>query len=201
MFFANRFFSGLFIAIYLVILISVPILARGPQPAITSLSSTRAARSSPLVITGDGLDGGGLQITIAGKKAPFARQANGTIAVYIPDSAALGHQSIKVFNDKGESAASVEVEARPQQVGRVRWRFELASQYASHRSVIAPDGTVYVYDVGGNLYSLTPAGTLNWVFNVSVTGGHYELGPRRSGTTARSMFLLRCRAEAFFRAV
>ena len=122
------------------------------------------------------------RITVGGRKAPFVRQPDGKITVYIPESAPLGTQSLTLKNNDGLSdSMPVEVVARPQQVGRVRWRFELASQYANHRPVIAPDGTVYVYDVGGNLYSLTPAGALNWVFNVSVTGGFYELGPPALG--------------------
>lgn len=189
MHFADRFFSGIFIPTFLVILATfisspVPALAEGYPPAISSLSTSKAHRSGPVILTGDGFGDSDskLQITIAGQKALFARQPDGRIAVYIPESAPLGHQSIDLKNaDGSEASASIEVLARPQQVGRVRWRFELASSYALHRPVIAPDGTVYVYDVGGNLYSLTPAGTLNWVFNVSVTGGHYELGPPALG--------------------
>jgi hypothetical protein len=189
MFFADRFFSGIFITAFSVILICltsapVSVLARGSQPVISLLSTSKAARSAPVILTGNGFDGpdGSLQITIAGQKAPFARQADGKIAVYIPESAPLGTQSLILKNKDGlGSSVAIEVLARPQQVGRVRWRFQLSSSYAQHRPVIAPDGTIYVYDVGGNLYSLTPAGTLNWVFNVSAAGGIHELGPPALG--------------------
>lgn len=149
-------------------------------PLVEAASTTKATRSAPVILTGKQFDGD-LRITVGGRKASFAKQADGRVAVYIPESAPLGRQLIKVINDNGEGSVLVEVEERPQQVGRVRWRFQLASSYALHRPVIAPDGTVYVYDVGGNLYSLTPAGTLNWVFNVSAAGGHYELGPPALG--------------------
>lgn len=187
MFFTDRFFSGTFITAFFtgltcLLLLTVATMANGSRPVINSLSTSKAARSGPVLVTGTGFGEGDLRITIAGQKAPFARQTDGRIAVYIPESAPLGHQSIDIKNEDGsKTSASVEVLARPDQVGRVRWRFQLASSYALHRPVIAPDGTVYVYDVGGNLYSLTPAGTLNWVFNVSVTGGHYELGPPALG--------------------
>jgi outer membrane protein assembly factor BamB len=37
--------------------------------------------------------------------------------------------------------------------------------YAITRPAIGPDGTVYVVDVSGHLYALTPAGGLKWIFN------------------------------------
>jgi hypothetical protein len=93
-----------------------------------------------------------------------------------------GVRTVKAAKPSGAVRSSeVTGNQRPAQVGRIRWRFELASAYASHRPVVAPDGTIYVYDVGGNLYSLTPGGTLNWVFNVSTAGGFYQLGPPALG--------------------
>jgi hypothetical protein len=189
MFFSNRFDSRILLTGSLAVfacLITLPavVLAKGVPPVISSLSTSSAVRSGPVIVAGSGLGDRAedLQITVGGRKAPFVRQPDGKITVYIPESTPLGTQSLSLKNNDGLSdSMPVEVAARPQQVGRVRWRFELASQYALHRPVIAPDGTVYVYDVGGNLYSLTPAGALNWVFNVSAAGGFYELGPPALG--------------------
>jgi hypothetical protein len=189
MFFLDRFVSRVLLTGFPVVfacLLSLPaaVPAKGSPPVISSLSTSSAVRSGPIIVAGSGFGDRAedLQITVGGRKAPFVKQSDGKITVYIPESAPLGTHSLTLKNNDGLSdSMPVEVVSRPAQVGRVRWRFELASSYANHRPVIAPDGTVYVYDVGGNLYSLTPAGALNWVFNVSAAGGFYELGPPALG--------------------
>ncbi len=57
---------------------------------------------------------------------------------------------------------------------RVKWRFEMSSDFARHRSAVAADGSVYVNDVGGTLYALAPDGSLRWTFD---TGGQGSQGP------------------------
>lgn len=154
-----------------------------PAPAIQFLSTSTVARSGYVVVNGANFDrtGSDLAVTIDGVKAPFARRPNGELVVYMPDAVPLGVRTLKVANADGERTAAIQVADRPAQVGRIRWRFPVASSYASHRPVIAPNGTIYLYDVGGNLYSISPAGVLNWVFNVSQAGGFYQLGPPALG--------------------
>ena len=153
-------------------------------PKIDGLSVSSAARSGLIIVSGRnfGSSSETVVVKIGGVEAPLARLSATRIAVYIPETAELGSQSLKVSTGSGESnLQTINVVQQPAQVGRVRWRFQLASQYASHRPVIGADGTIYVYDVGGFLYALNPNGSLRWIFDVNTTGGHYELGPPAIG--------------------
>jgi hypothetical protein len=153
-------------------------------PRIDALSVSSATRSGLIVVSGNNFGDSSktLVVKIGGIEAPFARLSATKVAVYVPENAQLGSQNLKVSTDSGESnLQTINVEQRPAQVGRVRWRFQLASQYASHRPVIGADGTIYVYDVGGFLYALNPNGSLRWIFDVNTTGGFYELGPPALG--------------------
>src|ERR1041385_7565164 len=61
------------------------------------------------------------------------------------------------------------------QSGKVKWRFRMAAMYAKARPAVAADGTVYALDVRGNLYALTPEGTLKWKF--AGAGGGVDVAP------------------------
>ncbi|MGC2238502.1 MAG: Ig-like domain-containing protein [Pyrinomonadaceae bacterium] len=154
-------------------------------PKIDALSVSSAARSGLIIVKGKNFgDSSKTVVEIGGVEAPFARLSETEIAVYVPESAKPGSQSLKVLSDSVESnSLTINVEQRPAQVGRVRWRFELASSYAEHRPVIGADGTIYVYDVGGFLYAINPNGSLRWIFDVNTmtNGGFYELGPPALG--------------------
>ncbi len=61
--------------------------------------------------------------------------------------------------------------------GSVAWRFPMSGPYAMHRGAVAGDGTVYVQDVLGTLYALSPGGQPLWTFDA---GGLAE-GPLALG--------------------
>jgi hypothetical protein len=153
-------------------------------PRIDALSVSSAMHSGLVMVRGKNFgDSSKTIVKIGGIDAPFVRISETEIAAYVPETAKSGTQSLEVSTDSAESnSLTINVEQRPAQVGRVRWRFQLASQYAEHRPVIGADGTIYVYDVGGFLYALNPNGSLRWIFDVNtMTGGHYELGPPALG--------------------
>jgi hypothetical protein len=62
---------------------------------------------------------------------------------------------------------------------RVRWRFQMDSQFGGSFVTVAPDGTVYASDLS-KLYALTPDGDLLWV--ASGAGGRRPISVGADGT-------------------
>ncbi|HEX8147145.1 MAG TPA: Ig-like domain-containing protein, partial [Pyrinomonadaceae bacterium] len=159
--------------------------AAAAAPQITSLSAGAAARSGRVLINGTGFGAtrGGGRVEVGGVAAHVSRWSDTLIAAYVPEAAPTGGASVQVFQGgAGSNAAPFEVTPRPAQAGRVRWRFTLDSDYANTRPAVGADGTVYVNDVGGNLYALTPGGALKWIYRAGIQGGYGPVGVGQDGT-------------------
>jgi len=134
-------------------------------PLLSSLSDVQLQRSGRLIVAGSGF--GGIQassrVTIGGLDAIVTRWSNTSIHCYVPEAAPLGSQFVQVVTGTGSSARiPLEVTLRQAQ-GQLNWRFEIDSNYTYNRSGLAPDGSIYVNDVDGLLYKLSPGGALLWV--------------------------------------
>ncbi|MCU1267804.1 MAG: fervidolysin [Acidobacteria bacterium] len=90
------------------------------------------------------------------------------ITGYIPEGSILGSVPVQVATTAGTSnAANVNVTVR-QTTGRIRWRVEMAGDYAPNRVAVAPPGvpgagTIYVATNAGYLYAWAPDGALMWI--------------------------------------
>ncbi|HEV3469226.1 MAG TPA: Ig-like domain-containing protein [Pyrinomonadaceae bacterium] len=153
--------------------------ARG-VPVVASVSPASAPRSGYLRIEGSnfGATQNGGRVTVGGLSAVVARWTDAQIIAYVPEGAALGTAAVQVTTAAGAGGSSINVTARPSD-GRVRWRFTMAADYTLHRAAVGPDGTVYVNDVAGRLYALTPSGGLKWIFQAGIGGsvGPVTVGP------------------------
>ena len=154
-------------------------------PQITSLSAATVTRSGRILINGTGFGATqqGGRVEIGGVKAHVSRWSNTLIAAYVAETAPTGSVSVQVFNADGASnTLPVEVTARPSAEGRVRWRFTVDADYVPRRAAVGPDGTVYVNDVQGRLYALTPDGGLKWVFQAGLIGAMGSVSVGADGT-------------------
>jgi outer membrane protein assembly factor BamB len=141
--------------------------ATSAAPTISKVSKSSATQSDRLVLTGTGfgVPAGSSQVLVAGIAAPFTRWTDTVIAAYVPEATPVGSATVQVVTAAGSSnTISIQVIAR-KSAGRIAWRFEMDAMYAITRPAIGPDGTVYVVDVSGHLYALTPTGGLKWIFN------------------------------------
>jgi len=136
-------------------------------PGISGVSKVVATRSDRLVISGSafGAPNRFSHVLVAGRAAPVAKWTDTSITAYVPESAQLGVAAIQVVTAVGRSNAfAVHVQNRLA-AGRLAWRFEMSGMYALSRPATGPDGSVYEVDISGNLYALTHAGSLKWIFN------------------------------------
>ncbi|MCA1631566.1 MAG: carboxypeptidase regulatory-like domain-containing protein, partial [Acidobacteria bacterium] len=141
-------------------------------PRIDSVSPNPVTRSGLVRITGAyfGASQSAGQLTVDGKQSPYVVSwADNLIVAYVPESTTLGNVSVRVTNSAGAGSATLNVTTR-QADGRIRWRFTVAGDYVLHRSGVGPDGTVYLNDVNGRLYALSPDGGLKWVFKAGFVG-------------------------------
>jgi outer membrane protein assembly factor BamB len=159
-------------------LLSLTVDVRGQTPLIESLDGSTVAQSRRVVVHGSGFgasQGTGV-VQIAGQPAPIAEWGSTEIHAYVPGDATVGPTTLAVQNDGGISSAATPFEVLPQEpvTGRVDWRFQVDSQYVYHRPGIGSDGTVYIGDVRGRLYAVSPTGALKWILR---TGGDSDQGP------------------------
>ncbi|HJU12024.1 MAG TPA: PQQ-binding-like beta-propeller repeat protein [Candidatus Binataceae bacterium] len=159
-------------------------VAAAGSPYINNLSNTVGLHSGPIVINGSGFgEETAGQVTIEGIPAWTTHWNDSQIVAYVPESAAVGPNSVEVTHSGQKSnAASLLVEERPVASGSVAWRFEVLANYISHRADVGRDGTVYFNDSSGFLYALTPEGALKWAYDAHSVGSSGPTGVGRDGT-------------------
>ena len=149
------------------------------QPIITALDTSEASPSGRVIVRGSGFGGrdtGGI-VRVNGVPAHFARWSDSAISVYIPEQTGPGVATIEIGTGAGSVATTVGVSARPSAQGKVLWKFKVDGSGIRHRGRVAPDGTVYVSDSLGFLYSVSPTGGLNWIYCADCVNGTGGEGP------------------------
>ncbi len=175
-------------------------------PRLDTLSPNPVSRSGLVRVSGAnfGAARGASQLTIDGKQSQYiAHWSDNLIVAYVPEASTIGDVPVSITTAAGTGSATLGVTTRPAD-GRIRWRFTVAGDYVPRRAEVGPDGTVYINDVLGRLYALTPDGGLKWVFQAGLIGamGPVSVGgdgtiyiaglvPRDPGTTCEaSQFLV-----------
>ncbi|HZG54159.1 MAG TPA: IPT/TIG domain-containing protein, partial [Pyrinomonadaceae bacterium] len=141
-------------------------------PRIDTLSPNPIPRSGLLRISGAyfGAAQGASRLTIDGKQSQYiAHWSDSLIIAYVPEASTLGDVPVSITTDAGTGSATLGVTTRPAD-GRIRWRFTVAGDYVLHRSGIGADRSIYLNDVNGRLYALSPDGGLKWVFQAGKVG-------------------------------
>ena len=165
------------------VMVSAILLVGAHLPAgaqtITSVSPAAVSRSGFVEVFGSNFTTTKGKLLIDGTSAPVATWTDTRIAAYVPEAASLGSLSVTVVTAAGvsNSAALAVTDRAPN--GRVQWRFRMDAPYSMVRPARAPDGTIYVVDVYGRLYSLAPSGALNWIV---LNGGNKGLAVGPDGT-------------------
>ena len=147
-------------------------------PSITSLSATTLPRSGRLVISGAGFGAvqAGGKVRIAGLRALVSRWSDSSITAYVPEGAPVATNPVQVLTTPGASnELPLQVTLR-QSAGRLKWRFEVDTDYMLARPATGANGTVYANDNAGRLYALTPGGGLKWLLR-GVGGDGLTVGP------------------------
>jgi hypothetical protein len=164
--------TGLLVALALVWV--APGATAQTSVTITSVSPDPAARSGRLVIDGSGFGAaqgvGGVEI--GGVPAPTTTSWSDTrIVAYVPEEAPLGTVPVTVTTDAAATAsATLSVTDRPPADGRVLWRFEVDAPRLTARPAVGPAGTIYAWDMRGNLYALASDGGLRWIYRGPIGG-------------------------------
>ncbi|HEX8072873.1 MAG TPA: Ig-like domain-containing protein [Pyrinomonadaceae bacterium] len=152
-----------------------------PAPRLDGLSAQSTTRSGLVVATGAnfGAQQGASRVTVGGVNAIVMRWTDTAIQFYVPEGAAAGSNPVQVTNANGASNTLPLVVTLRAQSGRIRWRFTVAAEYTAFHPGLAADGTIYVNDVQGRTYALTPDGGLKWVVQTGLTGadGPVSVGP------------------------
>jgi hypothetical protein len=137
-----------------------PSAAAGPQ--ISGLAPAIQTRSGRVKITGSGFGISG-QVLIDGLPAWTTHWTDTLVVAYVPEAAQVGTVPVQVLSGgAGSNTASLQVTLR-QADGRVKWRFQHDAMYSVVRPAVGPDGSIYVVDVNGRLYALSPDGALKWL--------------------------------------
>ena len=144
---------------------------------ISSLSANALDRSGYLEVLGSNFGGSG-QVLIDGISAPVARWESTRIVAYVPEAAGLTTVPVQVVNESGQpsNTLNLTVTARVAN-GRVKWRFQAASDYILQRPAVGADGTIVAHDSSGNVYALQADGSLKWIFKTRV----FAAGPPSIG--------------------
>jgi outer membrane protein assembly factor BamB len=133
------------------------------QPVITNLSAPSLDRSERIVVTGAGFGVAPGELIVDDIESWVTDWSSTRIVGYVPEAASLGDVDVVVSAGGNESApAALEVTPRTPD-GLVRWRFGVDSPYMLHRPGIATDATIYLSDLYGRLYALSPDGGLLWI--------------------------------------
>jgi len=138
--------------------------AAATMPAVDSVDPATVTPSDQIVVNGSGFGPpGNGELLINGQPAIITTWAATQIIGYVPESVAAGQAELIVtnLNISSDPFALTIVDREP--IGRLLWVFEGAGDYSVKRPAIAPDGTVYVDDIDGNLYALSPDGGLLWI--------------------------------------
>ena len=144
---------------------------------ISSLSANALDRSGYLEVLGSNFGGSG-EVLIDGISARVTRWESTRIVAYVPETAGLTTVPVQVVNESGQpsNTLNLTVTARVAN-GRVKWRFQAASDYILQRPALGPDGTIVAHDSGGNVYALQADGSLKWTFKTRV----FAAGPPSIG--------------------
>ncbi len=150
------------------ILCSLPVAAAWAQPAITAINSDLLPRSGRLSITGTGFGTEGT-VLVADSPSWVSTWTDTRIVAYVPEEAPLGSTSV-VVDVGGQQSNAVPLDVTTRQAdGRVRWIFEIDSEFIDYRPAEAPDGTLYVHGYSlegggeGRVFAISPDGALLWI--------------------------------------
>ncbi len=150
--------------------------AAGAQPTITALNQDTLARSGRLALTGSGfgVDGNaGGRVLVDGLEAWVSTWTDERVVAYVPETAALGATEVVVELDGQTSNAMPLTVTTRASDGRVKWLFEIDSEYIYYRPGLAPDGTLYLHGYSwesggeGRVYAIAPDGALKWITEVN----------------------------------
>lgn len=163
----------------LILMLAIGTNFRAGAQTITSISPAAASRSGFVEILGTNFTGTPGKLLIDGTVAPVATWTDTRIAAYVPEAASLGSIGVTVVTAAGVSNGVTLTVTDRAPGGRVQWRFRMDAPYSEVRPARGPDGTIYVIDVYGRLYSLAPNGALNWLVR---NGGNKGLAVGPDGT-------------------
>ncbi|HEY9405758.1 MAG TPA: Ig-like domain-containing protein [Pyrinomonadaceae bacterium] len=153
-------------------------------PRIDAMSPNPVPRSGLVRITGNyfGPSPDSSRLTIDGKQPQYIPYwSDNLIIAYVPETSALGDVPVSITSSGKTGAGTLNVTTRPT-AGRIRWQFTVAAGHVPRRSAVGPDGTVYVNDVLGRLYALTPDGGLKWVFQAGFVAASGPVSVGADGT-------------------
>ncbi|MDH3404364.1 MAG: PQQ-binding-like beta-propeller repeat protein [Acidobacteriota bacterium] len=146
----------------------LPVAAALAQPTIISTNSAALARSGRLSITGTGFGADGT-VLVADLPSWVSTWTDTRIVAYVPEGAPLGATSV-VVDAGGQQSNAVPLEVTSRQAdGRVRWIFEIDSEFIYYRPGLAPDGTLYVHGYTqegggeGRVFAVSADGALLWI--------------------------------------
>ncbi len=155
-------------------LITVAATSAQADPVVNELVATTVPQSGRILILGSGFGSaqGDGQVLLDGALAPVTKWTDGEIHAYVPGDMPVGPASLVVRDDAGATSQAVDMTVAPREPGdgRVRWRFQADSALILHRPAVAADGTVYLNDIGGDLYAISADGGLKWIFD-TLAGG------------------------------
>jgi hypothetical protein len=165
--------------VMLILMLVVGTSFRIGAQTITSTSPASVDRSGFVEVLGTNFSTARGKLLINGTIAPEATWTDTRIAAYVPEAASLGSVIVTVVTAAGVSNSATLTVTDRAPSGRVQWRFRMDAPYSAVRPARGPDGTIYVVDVYGRLYSLAPNGALNWVV---LNGGNKGLAVGPDGT-------------------
>lgn len=170
------------------LVVSSSLLSTSAAAGIDAVQGQPATPSGRLRIegTGFGASQGSSLIRVAGLQAIVTQWTDKTLIAYVPESTPPGAALLELVM-AGQVTETTTITVVPRiPDGHVKWRFAVDADYMRHRPGVAPDGSIYVNDVKGRLYKLTPDGGLVWVVD-ALRGqvGQGAEGPVVVGTDGR----------------
>lgn len=149
-------------------LLSLPLLCLAASAAssqvIQNVTPSATTRSGRIVILGNGFGTQEGQVLLNGGTALVVAWSDNKIIAYVPETAVIGQNQVKVSTSGGQSnPVGLGVSTRSWGNGPVRWTFVASAPRVQIRPESGPDGTIYVGDLNGHLYALTATGGLKWI--------------------------------------